>query len=83
MSAVGEVWIVSTLLPEQGKDAWEINGVYTTLDAALAACTDGRSAAVRMTLNADYRGVYEFWHATPARPEPFLVNEGAPDAPLP
>lgn len=74
-----DVWLVVSLLPDRGPGDWEINGAFSGLDLALAHCTDGKSAAVHMKLDYDYRDCTEFWQATPARPEPFLVTADTPD----
>jgi len=55
-----EVWVVARLLPQQSKDAWELDGVYDTKEAALAACIDENTQAVRFELNKDYRDIQEF-----------------------
>jgi len=55
-----EVWVVCRLLPEQGPHAWELNGVYDTKEAALAACTDENTGAARLEVNKDYRDIHEF-----------------------
>ncbi|KAA0117865.1 hypothetical protein CIW48_27060 [Methylobacterium sp. P1-11] len=68
------VWALCTLLPEQGPDAWELNGVYATLEGALAACVTDQDMAVKFVLGEDYRDKFEFWQANPRRPEPFLVT---------
>lgn len=57
---MADVWAVCTLLPEQGEHAWELNGIYDTLEAALAACTDDRTAATRFEMNKSYRGIHDF-----------------------
>jgi hypothetical protein len=75
--AAAEVWAVCRLLPDLGPLGWECNGVYTTLEAALAACKDDKTAAVRFVLNEDMSAIKEWWHATPSRPEPYLVTERA------
>jgi hypothetical protein len=60
-----EVWVVARLLPQQSKDAWELDGVYDTKEAALAMCRDENTAAVRFELNKDYRDIHEFESARP------------------
>ena len=70
-----EVWAVCRLLPDLGSQGWECNGIYSTLEAALAACKDDKTQAVRFVLDEDMSVTREWWHATPIRPEPFLVTE--------
>ena len=67
---VGNVWVVCTLLEGEKAGQFEVQGVYTTKEAALAACTDPLTSAARFELNRDYRGHFEFDVVTPANPEP-------------
>jgi len=60
-----EVWVVARLLPHQSPDAWELDGVYDTKEAALAACVDDQTQAVRFEVNKDYRDIQEFEIARP------------------
>lgn len=69
-----EVWAVCTVLPDQSPDAWELNGIHESRDAALAACTDDRTHVARFELNRDYRGVVSFLVATPDRPEGWMTH---------
>ena len=68
--AVTDVCAVCRLLPEQGKDAWELNGIYTTQEAALAACTDDQTSAARFALDTDYSAEKVFDCICRAQPEP-------------
>ncbi len=60
-----EVWVVARLKPEQSKDAWELDGVYDTKEAALAMCRDEYTQAVRFEVNKDYRDIQEFEIVSP------------------
>lgn len=73
------VWVVCTLLEGEKAGQFEVQGVYTTKEAALAACTDPLTSAARFELNRDYRGQFEFDVVTPANPEP--VKTTSPSAP--
>jgi hypothetical protein len=64
-----EVWVIARLLPQQSKDAWELDGVYDTKEAALAMCRDEYTQAVRFEINRDYRDEQFF---DIAKPEKFL-----------
>lgn len=66
MADLKEVWAVVRLLPHQSKDAWELDGVYDTKEAALAACRDENTQAVRFEVNKDYRDIHEFEIVRPA-----------------
>jgi hypothetical protein len=61
---------VCRLLPEQGKDAWELNCIYATQEAALAACVDDRTSAARFALDRDYSAEKVFDCICRAQPEP-------------
>ncbi|UVF22873.1 hypothetical protein HPT29_028390 (plasmid) [Microvirga terrae] len=62
---MAHVWAVCTLLPEQGEQAWELIGIYDSLEAALEACTDDQTTAVRFELNKSYRGIHDLEVITP------------------
>lgn len=68
------VWVVGRVLPDVSPTEWELNGVYTSLEDALAACDLEGSVAAEFQLNFDYSGCDEFWTATPDRPTPHLTK---------
>lgn len=62
-----DVWIVTTL---DGKGSFFVQGVFSTMEKALAACKTELDAAARFPLDADCREVTEFDIATLANPFP-------------
>jgi hypothetical protein len=60
-----ELWAVCRRLPDQGEHAWELNGIYDSREAALAACTDDGTAAALFELNKDYSDVKDFTVISP------------------
>jgi hypothetical protein len=60
MADLKEVWVVGRLKPEQGPDAWDVDGVYDTKEAALAMYRDKNTAAPRFEVNKNYRDIQEF-----------------------
>jgi hypothetical protein len=45
-----EVWVVAQVLSEDGK-TWELGGVFTSRDKALAVCTQPNDAIFPVTLD--------------------------------
>ena len=66
-----EVWVVTRLTPD---GFMEINGVYSTQEKALEACTDDLTAAARFEVDYDYSEVTDFLVVT--RKQPFLTLIG-------
>lgn len=69
-----DVWIVCKAA-EDGRQAgcFEIQGVYSTREAASAACAGERTTAARFTIDRDYREVvaFEVIEPRPAKGAPF------------
>lgn len=73
-----DVWVVCQLLTGEREGDIDVNGVYGTLEAALAACVDDRTHAARFTLNKDYRNIFDFDIVTRSNPVPTLSRSGEP-----
>jgi len=69
-----QVWVVVRI----GSDGLEIDGIYSSQDKALAACTPKlgvmQTAAVPMEVDKDYSDKTRFLVTTPANPQGVMTD---------
>lgn len=67
------VWIVTELVGHE----FEIAGVYSTAELALAACTTDKHGAVPMVLDRDYSDETKFLVCSRAHPAGIMTDSNA------
>lgn len=67
-----KVWMLARFEPN---GSFEVNGIYSSEEKALAACTDDLTGAACFEMDRDYSDTTEFWMVSRAHPNGVMTDQ--------
>lgn len=67
-----KVWMLARFEPD---GSFEVNGIYSSQEKALAACVDDLTGAACFEMDHDYTETTEFWMVSRAHPDGVMTDQ--------